>query len=138
MGCAAGGEADVKVGAQRGQRHFAKAREKQRLRIVKRLVECGVHGLFDEASRRLRSIADREQRGAAERAVDVAQRDLGQVAGKRPPAAMPLFRSDIALIAKASQDAPDHNGIGVHRLGQNLRRRWSTLLRQVQQDVENA
>jgi hypothetical protein len=54
MRSAMGNEAVVKVGAQHGQCHFAKARKHQRLRIVERLVEGGIYRLFDEALRRLR------------------------------------------------------------------------------------
>src|SRR3954447_12386895 len=63
VGSAVGGEAAVEVGAQHGQRHLAEAREQQRLRVVERLVERGVHRLFDEASGRVRAVAHGEQRG---------------------------------------------------------------------------
>jgi hypothetical protein len=76
MGSATGHEAVVKVGAQHGQRHFAKAGKQQRLRLVECLVEGGIHGLFDEAAGRLRPVTNGEKRRAAERGVDVPERYL--------------------------------------------------------------
>ena len=45
MGSATRNEAVVEIGAQHGQRHFAKAQRQQRLRIVECLVESGIHCL---------------------------------------------------------------------------------------------
>src|SRR6185437_5493731 len=97
----AGHEVGVDVGAQPGQGYVAKARKKQRLRLVEGRSEGGIHGLFDEAAGRLRPVANGEKRGRAERGVDVAQREIREVSGQRPPAAMPLFRPDIALVPEA-------------------------------------
>lgn len=58
---ATGNQAVMKVGAQHRQRHVAKARQEQLLHLVEGGGEGGIHGLFDEAAGRLRSVADREQ-----------------------------------------------------------------------------
>ena len=86
MGSASGNEVVVKVGAQHGQRHVAKARKQQRLCIVERLVEGGIHCLFDKAARRLRPVTDGEERGLPS-AVDIAQRefDRSQASVHPPP-----------------------------------------------------
>ena len=47
----------------------------KRFRGVERLAERGVDRLLDDAARRLRPVANREQRGRSERGVDVTQRD---------------------------------------------------------------
>ena len=54
----------------------AKTREQQRLRILECLIEGGIYRLFDEAAGRFRPVAYGKKRGAAERGIDVAQRDL--------------------------------------------------------------
>jgi len=81
----------MNIGAQHCEGHFAEAREQQRLSILECLIEGGVNCLFDEAAGRLRPVAHGEKRGAAKRSIDVAQCHLRQVAGQRPPAAMPFF-----------------------------------------------
>ncbi len=44
-------EALLEVGVQHRKRHVAKSRHQQRLRVVERLIQRGVHGLLDEALR---------------------------------------------------------------------------------------
>jgi hypothetical protein len=46
------------VGTEHGERDFAKAHEEPFFRVMKRLLKCSVHGLFDEAAWRFGAIAD--------------------------------------------------------------------------------
>src|SRR4029450_3409341 len=85
-------QALLKVGAQHRERHVAQARQQQRLRLVERLVERGVHGLLDKTAGRFCSVSYGEQRRLAERLIDVPQRYRREVAGKGPSAAMPFLR----------------------------------------------
>lgn len=135
-GVAASHQPRVDVGAEHGERDFAKASEQQFLRVMKCVLKCCVHGLFDEAARGFGAIADGEERGTAQRCINVAQRHFRQVAGQRPPAAMSLFRVHIPLLSKTRHDPPDHHRIGVHHLGQVFRCDRSRLLRHVEQDVK--
>jgi hypothetical protein len=56
-------ESRAHVVAQRRESDLAEARKQERLRVIKGLAELGVDGRLDEAARRLRAVADREQRG---------------------------------------------------------------------------
>jgi hypothetical protein len=58
MATATSNHALVEVGAQFGQRHFAKARKQQSLGIVKGLIEGGMYCLFNKAAGRLRPISN--------------------------------------------------------------------------------
>ena len=57
-------EMAVKIGAELCERHLAKPRQQQGLRILECLVESRVDCLFDETARRLRPIRNGEQRWA--------------------------------------------------------------------------
>src|SRR6185295_104818 len=99
-------QALLKVGAQHRERHVAEARQQQRLRILERLVERGVHGLLDKTAGRFRSVSEGEQRRLAERLIDVAQRNRREVAGEGPSTAMSFLRSHMAVISKPGHDPP--------------------------------
>ncbi len=110
---------------------------KQRLGIVEGRVEGIVYRLLDETVRRVGPVADREQQGGAERRINVAQRDLRQIASQGPSPAVAFFGSDKTLILKTGHDPSEHDRIGVHRLRQNLGRHGTAMLRHVKQNMKH-
>src|SRR3546814_6554578 len=80
--------AGVEIGGERGERHRFEPVEQQRLRLAEAGVERGVDRLLDKAAGRVGAVAHRHQVWAADRVIDVAHRDGGQVACDRPAAAM--------------------------------------------------
>ena len=58
MGSAPGGEALANVGVERRERHLAKARKQQRLRIPECPVKSDIHGLLDKAAGLIRAVAN--------------------------------------------------------------------------------
>ncbi len=133
---AASGETLVKIGAQPGERHFAKALKHELLGFLKNMVKGGIHRLFDEAAGRFATVADGKKRGAAKRGMDVAQGDLLQVTRQRPAPSMPFFRSHKSLIAQSGHGSSNHHRVRCQHPGKVFGGDRDFLFCQVKQDME--
>lgn len=128
----------MEIGAEGGKRDAAEPFQQKRLCFPEAFFECRVHSLLDEATRRFRSVADREDFRRAKRCVDVAKRDLVQVARDRPTTTMPALGTYEARLAQPCHN-PAHNGrIGSHGGGQHLGGDRPWFFGHVKQHVEDA
>src|SRR5437660_1142993 len=69
-------ETQVKIGAELRERHLAKPRQQQGLRILECLVESRIDCLLDKTARRLRPIRNGEYRRGPQSGIDVEQGHL--------------------------------------------------------------
>lgn len=128
----------MEIGLQHFESDVAEARQKQGLRFLETVRKGGVDRLFDQAVGRLHPVADRKQRGIADGVMEVAQRDLLEIAGERPAAAMSLLGSNKAALAQAGHNPSDNDGVCLHRAGEGFGCRRALMFGHMQQNVEDA
>ena len=126
----------MEIGAQPGESDFTQPRKQQLLRVTERLAETGIHGLLNEAIGRPGPIADGEERWTPQRGVNIAQRDLRQLAGQPPAAAMALLGSHVTSLAQSRHGPTDHHGIRTHGFRQGLRGDGAVDFGHVQKNVQ--
>ena len=73
------------------QRHIGQPRNEERFRVPEGRAERMVDRLFDQAFGMFEIEADRQQLRRAQRVIDILQRDLVEIAGNFPTAAMAFF-----------------------------------------------
>jgi hypothetical protein len=123
---------------QFGERYRAKTLEEQRFCFGKTLFQRSVHRFFDKTVGIVVAHPYGQQRWRADGAVNIQKRQLFELYGQLPAAAVAFFACDISGLAEARHDAPDDGGIGGHGAGEDLGCHRARGLRHVQEHVQNA
>src|SRR3546814_1410740 len=87
-------------------------RDQHCLCLVERAFQVLVDNSLDRAFGVRMIVADREETRTADRTVDVKQRHGLKVGLDRPPAAVPLFRTDVPRVPQAGTRPAHYEGLG--------------------------
>jgi hypothetical protein len=125
------------IGRQFGQRDVLEALEQQGFRFGEGVVECGVHGLLDQAFRVIVAAADGKDGRFAQRFVQLAQRNGCQVDGDAPAAGMAAVGGHEAGFAQQTHGPAHHHRIGAQAQGEVVGCYGRIALRHMEEGVQD-